>query len=205
MSKSLGNVVDPFVLAERYGVDAVRYYLLREFPYGQDGAVSEAGLRERYDADLANTLGNLVNRLRVMLLRYRDGVVPQATPDDALLAEGHSLGPAIDPLIAELRMHHALDRVMRFVQTLNRYVDERRPWELARDPARNGDLDTVLASLLAGLNTASTLLTPAMPAKMAEMRASLGLAPAAVQGNSAAFDPGTRIPNVAEILFPRLE
>ncbi len=76
MSKSLGNVVDPFALAQRFGVDAVRYYLLREFPYGQDGAVSEAGMAERYNADLANTLGNLVNRVRAMLLRYRDGIIP---------------------------------------------------------------------------------------------------------------------------------
>jgi methionyl-tRNA synthetase len=203
MSKSLGNVVNPFALAERYGVDAVRYYLLREFPYGQDGAVSEAGLRERYDADLANTLGNLVNRLRVMLLRYRDGVVPQAAPDDALLAEGHSLGPAIAPLIAELRLHHALDQIMRFVQTLNRYVDERRPWELARDPARANELDTVLASLLAGLNIASTLLTPAMPGKMAALRASLGFAPATTLYRDNDVEPGTAIPTEAAILFPK--
>ncbi|HEX7104053.1 MAG TPA: class I tRNA ligase family protein, partial [Nitrolancea sp.] len=201
--KSLGNVVDPFALAERYGVDAVRYYLLREFPYGQDGVVSEAGLRERSDADLANTLGNLVNRLRVMLLRYRDGVIPSALPDAALLAEGDGLAPAIDSLIAELRIHHALDRIMRFVQTLNRYVDDRRPWELARDPARSNDLDIVLASLVAGLNVVSILLAPAMPGKMAELRASLGLTAAASLDDDDVMAPGTRIPVEAEILFPK--
>jgi methionyl-tRNA synthetase len=204
MSKSLGNVVDPFALAERYGVDAVRYYLLREFPYGQDGAVSESGLSERYDADLANTLGNLVNRLRVMLLRYRNGVVPDAAPDAALLAEGDNLAPAIDPLIADLRIHHALDRIMRFVQMLNRSVDDRRPWELARDPARSDELDTVLASLVLGLNRVSTLLTPAMPGKMALLRASLGLAEA-VPFDDDAVAPGTRIPADAAILFPKRE
>jgi methionyl-tRNA synthetase len=203
MSKSLGNVVDPFALAERYGADAVRYYLLREFPYGQDGAVSEAGLRERSAADLANTLGNLVNRLRVMLLRYRDGAVPLSFPDAALLAEGNDLVAAVTALVAEMRIHLALERIIRFVQTLNRYVDDRHPWELARDPARSDDLDTVLASLFTGLDIASILLTPAMPGKMSELRSSLGLAAAASFAEGRTVEPGTRIPVEAGILFPK--
>ncbi len=141
MSKSLGNVIDPFMLADRFGVDAVRYYLLREFPYGQDGAVSEAGLAERYSADLANTLGNLVNRVRAMLLRYRDGVIPAAEPGAPLAKEALSLLGRVAPLIDDLRTNLALTEIMHLVQSLNRYVDETRPWELARDPARGADLE----------------------------------------------------------------
>lgn len=207
MSKSLGNVIDPFALADRFGVDAVRYYLLREFPYGQDGAVSEAGLAERYSADLANALGNLVNRVRVMLLRYRDGVIPAAQPDTPLAAEAVSLLERITPLIDDLRTNLALAEVVHLVQSLNRYVDETRPWDLARDPARSAELDVVLGNLVAGLRTASAFLAPAMPGKMPELRGSLGLEPPVLgdfhQWHSAS--PGTRVPSEAPVLFPRLE
>ncbi|MGA7670461.1 MAG: methionine--tRNA ligase [Nitrolancea sp.] len=166
MSKSRGNVVDPFALAERYGADAVRYYLLREFPYGQDGAVSEDGLVERYNADLANTLGNLVHRVRAMLLRYRDGVIPtrpQGASDDVLV-EVRALFGHVTPFVEELRLNLVLAEVIRIVQLLNRYVDERRPWELARDENRGEELDVVLANLIEGLDVVSSLLFPAMPA-----------------------------------------
>ncbi|HEX3722138.1 MAG TPA: methionine--tRNA ligase [Nitrolancea sp.] len=210
MSKSLGNVVDPFELADRYGVDAVRYYLLREFPYGQDGAVSEAGLVERYNSDLANTLGNLVNRVRVMVLRYRDGRIPctnGTATDRALVEHGVTLAQRVAPLVDELRLHVALEQVVLFVQSLNRSVDEHRPWELARDPARQDDLDTVLRNLAEGLRIVSALLTPAMPGKMAELRASLGLAPAtSLPGREwHGIEPGTRIAADAPVLFPKLE
>jgi len=139
-----------------------------------------------------------------MLLRYRDGVIPSATPDAALLAEGQGLALAIDPLVANLRIHHALDRIMRFVQTLNRYVDDRRPWELARDPACGDELDIVLASLVTGLSSISTLLTPAMPGKMAELRASLGLAAVTALDPIASTAACARVPTEAEILFPKV-
>lgn len=210
MSKSLGNVVDPFELADRYGVDAVRYYLLREFPYGQDGTVSEAGLVERYNSDLANTLGNLVNRVRVMLLRYRDGRIPFATrtaADSALVDQGVTLARRVSPMVDEMRLHVALEQIIHFVQSLNRYVDERRPWELARDPARQDDLDTVLRDLAEGLRIVSALLMPAMPGKMAELRASLGLEPATSLPGSGWYgiESGARIAAEAPVLFPKLE
>ncbi|HET7034593.1 MAG TPA: methionine--tRNA ligase [Thermomicrobiaceae bacterium] len=209
MSKSRGNVVDPFALAARYGVDAVRYYLLREFPYGQDGAVSEAALAERYQADLANTLGNLVNRVRAMLLRYRGGVVPAGHPnaaDRALIAEGTTLAARITPLVDELRTHLALEQVLRFAQSLNRYVDEQQPWVLARAPEQAARLDTVLSNLVAGLAIVATLLEPAMPGTMAMLRAGLALSPRTL-GETACWEApvGHSIPPSAPLLFPRIE
>ncbi len=210
MSKSRGNVIDPFALVERFGVDAVRYYLLREFPYGQDGAVSESGLAERYTADLANTLGNLVHRVRAMLLRYREGVVPYGSPDgedQALRQEADNLLRQVGPLVDDLRTNQMLAQVLQFAQTLNRYVDERQPWALALAPERAAELDSVLANLVRGLDLVSTLLGPAMPGKMAELRVSLSLPdPLPCETSTwVAQRPETRIPSSAPVLFPRLD
>ena len=209
MSKSLGNVVDPFSLAARFGVDAVRYYLLREFPYGQDGSVSVPALEARYTADLANTLGNLVNRVRAMLLRYRMGVVPPGRPaedDLPLIEEGTTLLQRVTPLALDVRTNLALEQVMAFVQSLNRYVDRQQPWRLAGVEGDAERLDTVLANLVEGLRIAAALLESTMPGKAGEIRASLGLGPerdAAVdRWEFAAF--GRRIPTTAAVLFPPL-
>ncbi len=209
MSKSRGNVVDPFVLAERYGADAVRFYLLREFPYGQDGAVSEVGLVERYNADLANSLGNLVHRMRAMLLRYRDGVIPQRSEPGSgeLLIEVRGLAERVTPLVEELRLNLVLAEVFRIVQLLNRYVDERRPWELARDPVRREELDVVLADLVEGLDVVSCVLFPAMPGKMAELRRSLSLSEPRLRIEPSPKDYAhpACIPREAPVLFPKIE
>ncbi|HET9014806.1 MAG TPA: methionine--tRNA ligase [Thermomicrobiaceae bacterium] len=207
MSKSLGNVVDPFTLAAAFGPDAVRYYLLREFPYGQDGSVSAAALQARYTADLANTLGNLVNRVRTMILRYRDGVVPEghASPADRELVDGGaSLLARVTPLVDDLYFHRALEQAMAFVQSLNRYVDETQPWQLAKSMGAAERLDAVLANLVEGLRIASGVLAPAMPGKAAEVRGSLGLDP---PGHDAldhwtSTCAGRRVPREAPLLFP---
>jgi methionyl-tRNA synthetase len=209
MSKSLGNVIDPFTLADRFGPDAIRYYILREIPYGQDGAVSERALAERYQTDLANPLGNLVNRVRVMLLRWHDGVIPAGSPsaaDEWLIDEGLSLADRVDPLVYNVRTHVALEQVMRFVQSLNRYVDDERPWDLAKNPGMAERLDTVLANLVAGLMIASRLLEPAMPTKMLELRRSLALGDAAPREIRCWEAPtGARIPSEWGVLFPKLD
>ena len=209
MSKSRGNVVDPFALSERYGPDAVRYYLLREFPYGQDGAVSEVGLVERYNADLANTLGNLVHRVRAMLLRYRDGVIPQRPDcrDENIVTEISGLIARISPSVDELRINLMLAEVFRVVQLLNRYVDEHRPWELARDVDRRDDLDIVLANLVEGLDVVSSGLFPTMPGKMVELRRGLSLGEPALRPTQASGHDTSmrRIPSEAPVLFPKLE
>ncbi|WP_038057515.1 methionine--tRNA ligase [Thermus amyloliquefaciens] len=172
MSKTLGNVVDPFALAEKYGKDAVRYYLLREIPYGQDTPVGEEALKNRYEADLADDLGNLVQRTRAMLLRYAGGRVPEPVPGEGL-EEGRLLVERLRLLVRELRFHVALEEVMAYVKSLNRYLNERRPWELyRRDPE---GAKAVLYRVVEGLRIASIVLTPAMPEKMAELRRALGL------------------------------
>lgn len=207
MSKSLGNVVDPFELADRYGVDAVRYYLLREFPYGQDGVISETALIERYNADLANTLGNLVNRVRAMLLRYRQGVIPDGSPADEdrdLIEQGTTLYDRLVPLMDELRTHRALELVMRYVQQLNRYVDDQQPWVLAKDPAMARRLDAVLANLVVGLQIVSALLGPVMPGKMQVLQASFGLEKIDLAATRRWDVPvGVQIPAEAPVLFPK--
>ncbi|AFV75914.1 protein containing C-terminal region/beta chain of methionyl-tRNA synthetase [Thermus oshimai JL-2] len=204
MSKTLGNVVDPFRLAERYGRDAVRYYLLREIPYGQDAAVGEEALRVRYEADLADNLGNLVQRLRAMLLRFAEGRIPGPVPGEGLEA-GTALLERLHPLVRELRFHLALEAVMDYVKALNRYLNEKRPWELAKEDPEGAR--AVLYRVVEGLRIASVLLTPAMPDKMAELRRALGLPePESLEeaGRWGLTPPGP-LPQEAPILFPKEE
>ncbi|MFM9419695.1 methionine--tRNA ligase [Thermus scotoductus] len=172
MSKTLGNVVDPFALTEKYGRDAVRYYLLREIPYGQDTPVSEEALRARYEADLADDLGNLLQRTRAMLFRFADGRIPEPVPGEEL-EEGTRLAGRLRGLVRDLRFHVALEEVMAYVKALNRYINEKRPWELFKEDPR--EARAVLYRVVEGLRIASILLTPAMPDKMAELRRALGL------------------------------
>ncbi|WP_337843831.1 methionine--tRNA ligase [Thermus sp.] len=204
MSKTLGNVVDPFLLAERYGRDAVRYYLLREIPYGQDAAVGEEALRVRYEADLADNLGNLVQRLRAMLFRFAGGRVPEPVAGEELEA-GTALLPRLRPLVRELRFHMALEAVMDYVKALNRYLNEKRPWELKKEDPEGAR--AVLYRVVEGLRIASVLLTPAMPDKMAELRRALGLPePGGLEeaGRWGLAAP-LPLPEEAPILFPKEE
>ena len=206
MSKSLGNVIDPFEWSEKYGPDAVRYYLLKETPYGLDGMVSEQGLIERYNADLANDLGNLLQRVRTMVIKYKGGVLHKRQPgpgEEEVVAASSSLAGRVRELIDELKFNQALEEVLQFVRLLNRYVNERAPWKI-KDPE---DLDLVLYTAVDGLRTAAVLLEPAMPVKMAELRAALGLGElnvADVEGWGGLPD-GHQLPAEAPILFPKVE
>ena len=210
MSKSLGNVVDPFELAEKYGSDAVRYYLLKDTVYGQDSSVGEASLVERYNADLANDLGNLLSRARALISRHMDGVLPEPEEqagDRDLIATGTALVGEVRSLVSELRIFEALEEVMQFVRQLNRYFNDEAPWKLAKDPQQYQRLGTVLYNIAEGLRIVSVLLEPAMPAKARQVRVDLGLgdyefADIATWGG---VEPGTRIPSEAEILFPKSE
>ena len=208
MSKSLGNVVDPFELAGKYGPDAVRYYLLKDVPYGQDSNVGEEALVDRYNADLANDLGNLLSRARALLLRHLDGCLPQPKYEDAdqrVIETGIGLVAKTRTMVADLRFFHALEEVMQFVRQLNRYFNDMEPWVLARDATRKERLGTVLYSVVEGLRIASLLLEPAMPTKCRELRQSLGLG----DGDLASAETwggapvGTQIPAEAPILFPK--
>ena len=160
MSKSLGNVLDPFEVLERYGADALRHYLLREVSFGQDGPVSADGFQARYDAELANEYGNLAGRTLNMLERYCGGVVPQVATDAALRAEFAGLFGRVDELLGAAELSAALEEIWRHVRRLNRYVEENAPWVLAKDPGRADELSAVLASLAEGLRVVTVALVP---------------------------------------------
>jgi methionyl-tRNA synthetase len=163
MSKSLGNVLDPFAVIERYGPDALRFYLLRDVPFGQDGSVSTAAFELRYESELANELGNLASRTIGMVHRYRDGAVLDVELDPELAADFTGLCEEVSALIDRAELTQALDVIWQRVRRLNRYVEERAPWLLAKDEQRAGELDQVLSSLLAGLRVVSVLLHPYLP------------------------------------------
>jgi methionyl-tRNA synthetase len=174
MSKSLGNVLDPFEVMEHYGTDALRFYLMRDVPFGSDGAVGMDGVRTRYDAELANEYGNLASRTVAMVHRYRDGNVPAAATDAELRGEFVELPSAVAALMDRAEPTQALELIWQRVRRLNRYVEERAPWQLARDPAAAEALDQTLASLVEGLRVITLLLFPYMPATTKRLLGALG-------------------------------
>ena len=163
MSKSLGNVLDPFEVIERFGADALRFYCFREVSFGQDGSVSAAGFETRYETELANDYGNLASRTLAMVERYRDGVVPEADVDRELAAEFDGAGARVAGLLDEAQISQALDEIWKLVRRLNRYVEEARPWDLAKDEGQSDRLDQVLYNLAEGLRVTTLLLLPYLP------------------------------------------
>ncbi len=182
MSKSLGNVLDPFEVIDRFGSDALRFYLLRDVPFGQDGSVSTASFELRYETELANELGNLANRAISMLLRYRDGEVAAVAVDPALRADFDGLRARVVELIDRAELTVALDEIWQRVRRLNRYVEERAPWQLAKDPDAAGELDLVLATLADGLRVVAVLLWPYLPASTERLLAALGVGDTSLAG-----------------------
>jgi methionyl-tRNA synthetase len=203
MSKSLGNVLDPFEVMELYGTDALRFYLLRDVAFGSDGSVGIDAVRARYEAELANEYGNLASRTIAMLSRYRDGWIPDAATDPALAADFDGLDEEVASLIARFEVTQALERVWQRVRRLNRYVEEQAPWKLARDPETAGALDRTLASLAEGLRVVSVLLHAYMPATSEKLLGALGAPDVAFAG--ARFASHGRGGSVAalEPLFPK--
>jgi methionyl-tRNA synthetase len=174
MSKSLGNVLDPFAVIERFGSDALRFYLLRDVPFGQDGSVSTASFELRYESELANELGNLASRVIAMVHRYRDGVAPAVALDEQLGGDFAGLHEDVVRLIDRAELTQALEVIWQRVRRLNRYVEERAPWLLAKDEQRADELDEVLASLLAGLRVLGVLLHPYLPVSTDALLGALG-------------------------------
>jgi methionyl-tRNA synthetase len=174
MSKSLGNVLDPFEVIDRYGPDALRFYLLRDVPFGQDGSVSTASFELRYESELANELGNLASRTIAMVHRYRDGIAPAVTPDPELDGEFAGLADVVEAMIDRAELTAALDEIWQRVRRLNRYVEEQAPWQLAKDDARVQELDSVLGTLVVGLRVLAVLLHPYMPSSTDKLLNALG-------------------------------
>lgn len=173
MSKSLGNVVDPLELRERYGTDAVRWYLLREMPTGGDASYDPERFRSRYD-ELANILGNLMSRTLSMVGKYREGIVPasEARAMDVPIEE--AIGQFREAMEA-FRVHEALGVAMDLARAGNGYVETTAPWSLARDPNAQQELDETLATLTHLLAALAALLYPVLPGKMEEVARALGL------------------------------
>jgi methionyl-tRNA synthetase len=173
MSKSLGNVIEPFALIREFGADSVRYFLFREAPFGSDFSISLDKLRQRHNSDLGNDLGNLLRRSLAMLQKYRDGLVPE--PSEGAIQERVADLPALvrDHVMA-LRFREALDEIWNLVTALNRAIDEQKPWELYKQ-GRGNELDALLYDLCEGLRYLSVLLFPFMPSKATEMWEQLGL------------------------------
>jgi methionyl-tRNA synthetase len=172
MSKSLGNVLDPFEVIDQFGTDALRFYLMRDVSFGGDGAVGMEAVKSRYETELANEYGNLASRTIAMITRYRHGVVPDVATDPELARDFESVGEEVGGLLARAELTQALDAIWRRVRRLNRYVEERAPWQLARDVAA-ARLDETLASLVEGLRVVSVLLHPYMPASTERLLAAL--------------------------------
>jgi methionyl-tRNA synthetase len=174
MSKSLGNVLDPFEVMDTFGTDALRYYCMREVSFGLDGAVSTTTFAERYTAELANEYGNLASRTLNMVRRYCDGTVPDADVDPELRADFEGLADEVSALLDRGEITQALDRIWQRVRRLNRYVEERAPWRMAKDPAQADQLRTTLRSLAEGLRVVTVLLHPYIPESTAKLLGALG-------------------------------
>jgi methionyl-tRNA synthetase len=173
MSKTTGNVVDPVAVIAEWGVDAFRFYVVRELAIGPDGNWTDAGFKSRYQAELANGLGNLVNRSLSMLKRYRNGVVP---------ARHNELAPDAAKAIAETRtlleqseLQAALQAIWALINRANQYVDQTKPFSLAKDPAQAQRLDEVLYNLVETCRVLAVLLWPFIPTTATKIFAQLGL------------------------------
>ena len=171
MSKSLGNIVDPSALADRYGSAAVRYYLLGDISTGRDADFSIERLEQRYNAELANGLGNLLNRTLSMAKRYRNGILCQS--DSPLAAFVNEKVAAYDAAMNDYQVQAALEAVMAIVTRCNAYVEETAPWKLAKDPDQAAKLDEVLYTLSEALRIVSILMSPIIPREAASIRSQL--------------------------------
>ena len=180
MSKSKGNVVDPYLLAEKFGVDALRFFLLRTFPFGSDGNFSNELLIQTINVDLANDLGNLLSRTTAMAVKYFGGTLPEAkladeTQDGELIALASGLRGRYEAQMEKFQFQNALAEVFKLIQRANKYIDETAPWVLGKDIAANGArLSQVLYNLLETTRICGVLLTPFMPESMEKLFAQLG-------------------------------